>query len=136
MRLKFSAAAAVLMVVGVSAQSAAVDWGVHGSLEIGVNLPAMGNFLDTLLFEIAPVPYTELSTAVANTLGGGAVFIALSTGKYFYSVSAAAMGAFAGFYNLTSTVVPISPVPEPVTYAMMLAGLGAVGFLARRRKNG
>ena len=28
-----------------------------------------------------------------------------------------------------------SPVPEPQTYAMLLAGLGLVGFLARRRKN-
>ena len=27
-----------------------------------------------------------------------------------------------------------SPVPEPETYAMLLAGLGLVGFLARRRK--
>ena len=30
---------------------------------------------------------------------------------------------------------PVSPVPEPETYAMMLAGLGLLGFTARRRKN-
>ena len=28
----------------------------------------------------------------------------------------------------------IAPIPEPETYALMLAGLGAVGFVARRRK--
>lgn len=28
----------------------------------------------------------------------------------------------------------VTPVPEPETYAMMLAGLGLVGFMARRRK--
>nr|WP_315399499.1 MHFG family PEP-CTERM protein [uncultured Duganella sp.] len=29
---------------------------------------------------------------------------------------------------------PVSPVPEPETYAMMLAGLGLVGYLARRKR--
>ena len=29
----------------------------------------------------------------------------------------------------------VSPVPEPSTYAMMLAGLGLIGFIAYRRKN-
>jgi hypothetical protein len=28
----------------------------------------------------------------------------------------------------------VTPVPEPETYAMMLAGLGMLGFMARRRK--
>jgi hypothetical protein len=31
--------------------------------------------------------------------------------------------------------VTITAVPEPETYAMLLAGLAAVGFAARRRRN-
>ena len=30
----------------------------------------------------------------------------------------------------------LTPVPEPETYAMFMAGLGLMGFIARRRKNG
>ena len=36
-------------------------------------------------------------------------------------------------YNLSTGV---QPIPEPETYALMLAGLGAMGFTARRRKQG
>jgi len=31
--------------------------------------------------------------------------------------------------------VSVSPIPEPSTYALMLAGLAAVGFVARRRRS-
>jgi hypothetical protein len=29
-----------------------------------------------------------------------------------------------------------APIPEPETYALMLAGLGLLGFMARRKKQG
>jgi len=47
-----------------------------------------------------------------------------------------------GMSNFTITTGQIAfemavaaPVPEPETYALMLAGLGAMAFVARRRKN-
>jgi len=33
-----------------------------------------------------------------------------------------------------STNFTVNAIPEPETYAMMLAGLGLMGFVARRRK--
>ena len=36
--------------------------------------------------------------------------------------------------NLTMGVAAVGNVPEPETYALMLAGLGVVGFMARRRR--
>jgi hypothetical protein len=33
-----------------------------------------------------------------------------------------------------TTAFTITPIPEPETYALMLAGLGLVGYMARRRK--
>ena len=36
-----------------------------------------------------------------------------------------------GTYSIAAVAAPI---PEPETYAMMLAGLGAIGFMAARRR--
>lgn len=43
--------------------------------------------------------------------------------------------SFTGVYSLTAIQPPVAvPVPEPETYAMLLAGLGLLSFTARRRK--
>lgn len=38
------------------------------------------------------------------------------------------------YAHSTQDLAVFAPVPEPQTYAMMLAGLGLIGFVARRRK--
>ncbi len=39
-----------------------------------------------------------------------------------------------GFQNISQDQLYMVPIPEPETYAMMLAGLGLIGFVARRRR--
>lgn len=39
------------------------------------------------------------------------------------------------YSNSSLWVRDVTPVPEPETYALLLAGLGVVGFMARRRKS-
>ncbi len=53
-----------------------------------------------------------------------------------YSLSLYGQGAFDdGPYSLNYRIeMNVSAVPEPETYAMLLAGLGLVGFAVRRRK--
>jgi hypothetical protein len=37
--------------------------------------------------------------------------------------------------NNWATSMTVTPVPEPKNYAMLLAGLGLMGFIARRRSS-
>jgi PEP-CTERM motif len=56
-----------------------------------------------------------------------------TTWDFAYVGSAQGLGLSHGSL-FTSSELVTNPVPEPETYALMLAGLGAVAFVARRRK--
>jgi hypothetical protein len=93
--------------------------------------------------------FTPVSFASSNTGTGNSGFVfglssadiasaqALAFGSGFagnyVGLAAAASDATGGletFYVANSSTV--TPVPEPGTYAMLLAGLGVMGFVARR----
>ena len=84
--------------------------------------------------------YGEADT-ITVTLGNGDTFT--PTGNTAYSFFGAI--STSAFKTLTITgspyptldnlsLGPVAVVPEPETYGMMLAGLGLMGFIARRRK--
>jgi hypothetical protein len=64
----------------------------------------------------------------------GFTFNGLAAGNYALNVLGFATGATGGFYA-GGFVTQTTPVPEPETYAMLLAGLLFVGFVARRRQS-
>jgi hypothetical protein len=55
----------------------------------------------------------------------------LAAGDYYVLVSGNLVSDTSASFG---GAVMLAPVPEPETYGMMLAGLGVLGFLARRRK--
>jgi hypothetical protein len=64
----------------------------------------------------------DVWTLSSDNLAAGSYYVLVS-GNLVSDTSASFGGA-----------VMLAPVPEPETYGMMLAGLGVLGFLARRRK--
>ncbi len=62
---------------------------------------------------------------------GSTVFTATDTSAY---IDFSALGGGQSRVALDNVRVTVSAVPEPETYAMLLAGLGAIGFMSRRRR--
>jgi len=71
----------------------------------------------------------------ADLTAAGYSFTNVLAGSYVVKAS----GTLSGSADLTGLAVlgssyVLSPVPEPGAYAMMLAGMGVVGFVAVRRR--
>ena len=67
-------------------------------------------------------------------------FTPLISGSYSFDYQNNEFGAFIGngdgnFIGALLDNVAVTSVPEPESYAMFMAGLGVMGFIARRRKN-
>jgi|SRR6218665_1367633 len=157
MKLKPLVLAAAVALTSLSSYAADTDWAAHGALEgSGLVFPTTTPFplfLDKYSFTLSATSLVTSSVASANiTPGVYSIFNAddtltsfswsfggapvnhtatLGAGSYYYAVfGQASSGAV---YSLASTATAV-PVPEPETYAMLLAGLGVVGFVARRRR--
>jgi hypothetical protein len=76
------------------------------------------------IFDVDKGPYTFEFAVTASS------FYSTSAGAHVGAGYANATGAGAS-YGITSVVAPI---PEPETYAMLLAGLGLMVFMVRRRR--
>jgi len=88
-------------------------------------------------------PYVDLTTCCSPVDPDFMYSSAQPVGSYgFFDNSinlAFTLGKAGVLENGESTVLGyelITGVPEPETYAMFMAGLGLMGFIARRRKNG
>jgi len=98
----------------------AVDFGVYNILGLAVTLQDS----------------TFAVIGTDNSPSNGFTFSGLSSGNYSLSVLGLANGLGGGFYagGFVANTAPVA-VPEPGTYALMMFGLGLVGFVVARRKS-
>lgn len=86
-----------------------------------------GSFLGNSIYEFSSVEDYNPSTAkLIATLGGtGSTELTFDNQGRLYSLYT---------LGVSTEIIQITAVPEPETYAMLMAGLGLVSFMVRRRK--
>jgi hypothetical protein len=119
--------------IGSNSSTATMEYSFANLLSgVGGLINYAPGFGDAATISIFDSQHTLLESSVLNfaTNGIGEFhgFQQSSANIAYFSLA----GSFIGLRDLTITSV--TAVPEPETYAMMLAGLGLMGAVARRRK--
>lgn len=119
--------------------STSISFKDYGASVTSLNVYAGTYLTYASLGGVTPIS-TETLTSTTNpglgtvtTLADSASLINGST--YTIAVAGTSLGV-AGYTGIVALIPPavMAPVPEPETYAMLLAGLGMVGFITRRRQ--
>lgn len=92
-----------------------------------------GNTFNFSGLDIDLITSAAAGTVTSSTLGGPSSLANASFSVYFSDNSWGTAHLSQLDWNVSQTLT-ISAVPEPETYAMLLAGLGLMGAIARRRK--
>lgn len=132
-----------------SSTTAEFDFNLHGASTVifntnDANINVSANFLGDTAKQLGSKLIWNFAGASSVTVGatfGGQVLVANGS---FSNINGANVegGVFAKSLNQYGEIhlqsftgnIPAAPVPEPETYAMLLAGLGLMGAVARRRK--
>ena len=89
-------------------------------------------------FSLSGITVSNLRYQVVDGAGSGNSFLHASstTGKTYWYNDELNHGSLYVLADFTAPVTPppVTAIPEPETYAMLLAGLGLMGFVVRRRR--
>lgn len=114
-----------------------VDAGFAGdTFNVSINGSAFQtSSVATVAYESNPAStFNDFDAAWADASYSRGSFLLSTPGTYTVTGSLLQSVSFAGApLNATIGAVMLAPVPEPTTWALLLAGLGALGFAARRR---
>jgi hypothetical protein len=114
------------------------DFGYQDGVSVSLNFQTNLNTYSISLSEVGTTQTTDYGTTTGLASYHGFGLDGSDehfTGFSIYTVPENARGFGLSSVAYGNAPAMTQPIPEPETYALMLAGLGVVGFVARRRKN-